>query len=146
VCGGVKIWSRGGKVRGADGKKLSKKELEAARAFVYEARRQVDDYLNPLFAEKAVATAVASTDDRMLYLRSRDVVKEGDSVEIGLVKETLQPLTLSAETAVEGSPVELEVTFGEIEYGPFISERSVITTTWQGMRLTIITENFNHTK
>jgi hypothetical protein len=136
----------GAKVRGADGKKLSKKEREAAHAFVYEARRQLDNYLNPLFAEKAVATAVASADDRHLYLKSSDVVKDGDSVEIRILKATMQPLTAAVKTAVEGSPVELEVAFGVIEYGPFITKRSVTKTMWNGLELAIITENFNHTK
>jgi hypothetical protein len=46
------------KIRRPDGKKLSKKELEVAREFVTEVKNQLDGYLNPLFAEKAIATSI----------------------------------------------------------------------------------------
>ena len=57
-----------GKVRRPDGSKFSKKELEAAQEFVFEAKRQLDNYLNPLFAEKAVASAVVMTNEETLLL------------------------------------------------------------------------------
>jgi len=134
------------KIRRPDGSKLSKKEREAARAFVLEAKQQVDAYLNPLFAEKAVASAVAMTNEETLLLLSRDVVKTGDSVEIALVQSTRRPKTLKVTTAIDESPVKLEVTFGSIDYGPNHPARSITTTEWQGFKLTIVTENSNYVK
>jgi hypothetical protein len=71
-----------GKVRRPDGKKLSKKELEAARVFITDVKNQLDGYLNPLFAEKAVATSKVLTGEGNILLLSQGVVTSGDSVEI----------------------------------------------------------------
>ena len=134
------------KVRRPDGKKLSKKEREAAREFVMEAKQQLDAYLGPLFAEKAVATAVVTTDEGTLRLQSHDVVRTGDSVEINIVQATRQPKTLEVGTTIGGSPVELEVGFESLDYGPNYPARSITTTTWEGIQLKIITENSNYAK
>jgi hypothetical protein len=133
------------KVRRPDGKKLSKKELEAARVFVTDVKNQLDGYLNPLFSEKAVATSKVLKGDGTLLLLSRDVVTPGDSVEITLSESTHKPISATVKTAIEGSPVALEVTFGSIEYGPNHPERSITTSEWQGFKLSIITENSNYT-
>jgi len=135
-----------GKIRRPDGKKLTKKEMEAAREFVSEAKRQLDNYLNPLFAEKAVASAVATPEGEILRLRARGVITSGDSVEIELVQASLRPLTAKVTTSIDGSPVNLDVTFGSIDYGPNHPARSVTTTEWQGIPLTITTENSNYVK
>ncbi len=135
-----------GKVRRPDGSKFKKKELEAAREFVLEAKRQLDNYLNPLFAEKAVASAVATTDGETMHLKSRDVIKRGDTVEIELVQSSRRPLSAKITTSIDDSPVELDVTFGSIDYGPNHPARSVTTTEWQGLGLTITTENSNYFK
>ena len=135
-----------GKIRRPDGKKFSKKELEAAREFVLEAKRQLDNYLNPMFAEKAVASATAMTNEETLILLSRDVIKTGDTVEIELVQSSLRPLSAKITTSIDDSPVELDVTFGSIDYGPNHPARSITTTAWQGMKLTITTMNYNYTK
>ena len=132
------------KVRLPDGKKLSKKERETAREFVVEAKQQLDAYLNPLFAEKAVATAIATINNGTLRLKSNDVIKTGDSVEINLVQATNRPKTAEIRTAIGGSPVELEVSFESLDYGPNYPARSVTTTSWQGIELKIITENSNY--
>ena len=95
------------KVRLPDGKKLSKKEREAAREFVTEAKQQLDAYLNPLFAEKAVVTALATINDGTLRLQSHDVVKTGDTVEINLVQATRRPKTADVRTNIGDSPVKL---------------------------------------
>ena len=50
-----------GKLRGADGKKLNKKEREAAFNFVMDVKSQLDGYFNPMFAEKAVARSVVQS-------------------------------------------------------------------------------------
>jgi len=134
------------KVRRPDGKKLSKKERETAREFVMEAKQQLDAYLNPLFAEKAVATALVTTDEGTLRLQSRDVVKTGDSVEINIVQATRQPKTLEVRTTIGDSPVELEVSFESLDYGPNYPARSITTTVWEGIKLKIITENSNYAK
>jgi hypothetical protein len=131
------------KVRLPNGKKLSKKEREVAREFVMEAKQQLDAYLNPLFAEKAVATAIATINNGTLRLNSNDVIKTGDSVEINLVQATRRPKTAEIKTAIGDSPVTLEVSFESLDYGPNYPARSVTTTSWQGIELKIITENSN---
>ena len=132
------------KVRRPNGKKLSKKELEAAREFVTDVKNQLDGYLSPLFAEKAIATSKVLRGDGTLLLLSRDVVTTGDSVEIVLSETTQQAISATIKTAIDGSPVALDVTFGSIEYGPNHTLRSITTSEWQGFELTIITENSNY--
>jgi len=132
------------KVRLPNGKKLSKKERETAREFVMEAKRQLDAYLNPLFAEKAVLTALATINDGTLRFQSRDVIKTGDSVEINIVQATRRPKTAHIKTAIGDSPVELEVGFETLDYGPNCPAHSITTTTWQGIELKIITENSDY--
>jgi hypothetical protein len=127
-----------------NGKKLSKKEREAAREFAMEAKRQVDAYLSPVLAEKAVATAVMVENGTTLRLRSQDVVTSGDTVEIEIEKASLRPLAVKVTTTVSTSPVALDMSFGSIEYGPHHPQRSTTTTEWQGLELTIITENSNY--
>jgi hypothetical protein len=133
-----------GKVRGADGKKLSKDELEVGRQFVIDVKNQLDGYLNPLFAEKAVKTATARAENGKLILESRDVMTTGDTVRITLDEATRRPLTAEVRTALEGSPVALDVSFDSIEYGPNYPSRSITTSEWRGLKLTIITENSNY--
>ncbi len=132
------------KIRRPDGKKLSKKELEAAREFVTDVKNQLDGYLSPLFAEKAIATSKVLKGDGTLLLLSRDVVTTGDSVEIVLSETTQQAISATIKTAIDGSPVALDVTFGSIEYGPNHTLRSITTSEWQGFKLSIITENSNY--
>jgi hypothetical protein len=134
------------KVRRPDGKKLSKKERETAREFVMEAKRQLDAYLSPLFAEKAVATALVTTEEGTLRLQSHDVVRTGDSVQINIVQATRQPMTLEVTTTIGDSPVKLEVGFESLDYGPNYPARSITTTVWEGIKLVIITENSNYLK
>lgn len=134
-----------GKVRRPDGKKLSKKELEAARVFITDVKNQLDGYLNPLFAEKAVATSKVLTGEGNILLLSRGVVTSGDSVEIALNESTHKPISARIRTAIEGTPVALDLTFGSIEFGPNHPERSITTSEWQGFKLAIITENSNYT-
>jgi hypothetical protein len=133
-----------GKVRGPDGKKLKKDEQEAARQFVIDVKNQLDGYLNPLFAEKAVKTASARIEDGKIILNSRDVVTTGDSVQIILNQSTKRPLTAQIRTAVEGTPVALDVSFDSIEYGPNYVSKSITTSAWKGMKLIILTENSNY--
>jgi len=135
-----------GKIQRPDGSKLKKKELEAARAFALEANGQLDNYLNPLFAEKAVASAGETTDGETMRLKSRDVIKKGDTVEIELVQSSWRPLGVKIKTTIDDSPVDIDVTFGTIDYGPNHPARSVTTTEWQGIKLTIKTENSNYVK
>jgi hypothetical protein len=130
-----------GKVRLPDGTKLKKKDLEVAREFVLEVKGQLDGYLNPLFAEKAVRNATVLDGDGTLLLLARDVVTNGDTVEIVLDEATKRPQTAAIKTSVEGSPVSLDVTFGSIEYGPNFTLRSVTTSQWRGLKLTIMAEN-----
>ena len=134
------------KVRRPDGKKLSKKEREAAREFAVEAKQQLQGYLSPLFAEKAVASAQVTTDEGMLRLQSHDVVRTGDSVTINLVRATRQPKTLEVKTAIGESPVELDVGFESLDFGSHFPAHSITTTVWEGIKLRIITENSNYAK
>ena len=133
-----------GPVRGPDGKKLKKQELEAAREFVLSVKDQLDGYLNPLFAEKAVATASTRSENGNLILESRNVVTSGDSVVITLSESSRKPLTAAVRTTVDGTPVALDVTFDRIDYGPNFPSRSVTTSEWRGMAVTITTENSNY--
>ncbi len=82
-----------GTVQGPDGKKLSKKQHEAALEFVTKAKNQLDAYFSPLFAERAVATATTSVVGEDLLLQSRDVVNQGDTVKIALSNATRAPKT-----------------------------------------------------
>jgi len=132
------------KVRRPDGSKLKKKEREAAYAFVMEVKSQLDAYLNPLFSEKAVATATMTTSGDVLVLESSDVVTPGDSVTIHYSLPSRLPRTAAITTTVGESPVSLEVEFGALEYGPNYPARSVTTATWQSFRLEITTENSDY--
>jgi hypothetical protein len=133
-----------GKVRRPDGKKLSKKELEAANEFIVDVKNQLDGYLNPLFAEKAVATASQLKGDGTILLIAQDVMNTGDTVEITLTEATHKPVSAKISATVDGAPMSLEVTFGSIEYGPNHPERSITTSEWQGFKLSIVTENSNY--
>ena len=133
-----------GEVRGPDGKKMKKKEQEAAREFVIEVKNQLDGYLNPLFAEKAIATAKVLEGGGEVLLLSQNVMTTGDSVEITLSESTHKPISATIKTAIDGSPVSLDVEFGSIEYGPNYPSKSVTISSWQGMKLTILTENSNY--
>ena len=132
------------KVRWPNGKKLKKKELEAAREFIVGVKDQLDGYLNPLFAEKAVATSKVLKGDGDLLLLSHDVMTTGDSVEITLDAATRKATSAKIRTTVEGTPVALDVTFGTLEYGPNHPLKSITTSEWQGFKLSIVTENSNY--
>ena len=132
------------KVRRADGKKLSKKEREAAYQFIMEVQGQFDAYLNPLFAEKAVATATMRTDGDTLILKSHDVVTNGDTVEIHFVLPDELPTTAAITTTVEGAPVSLTIEFDKLEVGPVYPKRSTTAADWQEFHLEITTENSDY--
>ena len=134
------------KVRAADGKKLSKKEREAGREFVTKAEDQLDAYLNPLFAEKAVTTAEVQDEGGVLRLESKNVMTTGDMVVIEFGPGWGPATRADIKTTVEGSPVELEVFFEGLEHGPRYPVRSTTTTTWQGIPIKILTENSNFVK
>jgi hypothetical protein len=132
------------KVRRANGKKLSKKELETARVFLVDVKNQVEGYLNPLFAEKAIATAKVLKGEGEMLLLSRDVMTSGDSVEIKFAQFGRKPISATIKTAIEGAPVAVELEFGSIEYGPNYTARSVTTSQWQEFKVTFVTENSNY--
>lgn len=132
------------KVRRANGKKLKKKEREAAYQFVMEVQSQFDTYLNPLFAEKAVATATMTNEGDTLILRSQDVVTNGDSVEIRFVLPDELPTTAIVTTTVEGSPVSLTIEFDKLEAGPVYPKRSTTKADWQEFHLEVTTENSDY--
>lgn len=135
-----------GKLRGADGKKLNKKEREAAFNFVMDVKSQLDGYFNPMFAEKAVARSVVTSEGEVLRLDSQHVITAGDSVNLEIERSTKRPLTAHIKTVVDGSPVDYQVTFGSMEYGPNYIASSVATTEWQGIKLVMKDESTNHTK
>ncbi len=134
------------KVRFPDGKKLSKKDREAAIEFIRKAREQLDVYLGPLFAEKAVSSATATAKDEEILLNAKDVVNAGDTVQVTLVRSSQRPLSMSVATSNEGQPLTLDVTFGSMDYGPNYVARSSTVTTWKGLELRIDTENSNYRK
>jgi hypothetical protein len=130
-------------LRRGNGKKLSKKERQAAYEWALNVKKQLDGYLNPLFSEKAVLTAKTATEGELLILRSFNVMTDGDSVVIRYDKSTQVPKSASIATLVDGSPVSLEVEFGSMEYGPNYAARSVTTGRWQEFDLVISTVNSN---
>lgn len=133
------------KVRRANGKKLSKKELEAARVFLVDVKNQLDGYLNPLFAEKAIASAkVLHSDGGEVLLVSQNVMNSGDSVEITFGEYGRKPISAAIQTVVEGAPVALDIEFGSMEYGPNYTARSVTTSQWQEFKVSFVTENSNY--
>jgi hypothetical protein len=134
------------KVRGPDGKKLTKKQFEAGRAFALDAKNQLDAYLSPLSAERAVSTATATIDGDNLRLESHNVVNTGDTVTITLSDATRLPKTLKATATIDGSPMTLDVTFGVLDYGPYHPAKSVTTTSWNGIPLSITTENSDYSE
>ena len=129
------------KIRRPDGKKLKKKEREAAYDFGMSVKSQLDGYLNPMFSEKAVSTATITTSDDTLILRSEDVVTKGDTVEIRYSLQSHLPRSATIKTTVDDSPVSLDVEFASLEYGPNYTARSTTTAVWQGLQLVIRTEN-----
>jgi hypothetical protein len=133
-----------GTVKGPDGKKLSKKQQEAALEFVAKAKNQLDAYFSPLFTEKAVATATATVEGEDLVLLSQNVVNKGDTVTFTMSNATRAPKTLNVSAVIEGSPMQLDVTFGVLEWGPFYPAKSVTATSWNGMQLQITTENSDY--
>ncbi len=134
------------KVRTADGAKLSKKEREAGREFVSKAEDQLYAYLNPLFAERAVTAAEVYDEGGVLKLVSKDVMTTGDTVVIEFAPGWGPAKRADITTAVEGSPVELEVLFEGLDNGPRYPVHSTTTTTWQGIPLKILTENSTFVK
>jgi hypothetical protein len=130
-------------LRRSNGKKLSKKERQAAYEWALDIKKQLDGYLNPLFSEKAVLTAKTATEGELLVLRSFNVMTDGDSVVIRYDKSTHVPKSASIATLVDGSPVSLEVEFGSMEYGPNYAAKSVTTGRWQEFDLVISTVNSN---
>ena len=62
-----------------------------------DVKNQLDGYLNPLFAEKAVATSSVQKGDGTLLLLSRDVMTSGDSVEITLSEATHKPIAADGQ-------------------------------------------------
>ncbi len=135
-----------GKVRGPDGKKLSKKQLEAGREFVLQANNQLDAYLNPLFAERPLRRPPRTVEGNDLLLESHNVVHPGDTVRSFCPTATRLPRTLHATATIDGSPMQLDVTFGVLDFGPYHPAKSVTTTSWNGMPLSITTENSNYSE
>ena len=133
-------------LRRSNGKKLSKKERQAAYEWALNIKKQLDGYLNPLFSEKAVLTAKTSTEGELLVLRSFNVMTDGVSVVIRYDRSTLLPRSASIATLVDGSPVSLEMEFGSMEYGPNYATKSVTTGRWQEFDLVISTVNSNFKK
>jgi hypothetical protein len=130
-------------LRRGNGKKLSKKERQAAYDWALDIKKQLDGYLNPLFSEKAVLKAQTATEGELLVLRSFNVMTDGDQVVIRYDKPTLLPKSASIATLVDGSPVSLELEFGSLEYGPNYAAKSVTTGRWQEFDLVITTVNSN---
>jgi hypothetical protein len=72
------------------------------------------------------------------------VVNPGDTVVVTLSNTTREPKTLHATATIEGSTMELDVTFQVLDFGPFCPAKSVTTTSWNGMQLQITTENSDY--
>jgi hypothetical protein len=134
------------KLRGADGKKLKKEQLEAAYEFALDVRSQLLGYLDPMLAEKAVRTSEVTEEGEALLLRSTGVVTAGDVVEIRLDRATHLPLSLKADSTIGDAPVTLEVRFEAADFGPYYPVHSVTRSTWSGLELTITTDDSDYVK
>lgn len=134
------------KLRGPDGKKLSKEQIEAAYEFALDARSQLTGYLNPMLAEKAVRSSEVTEDGDTLRLRSTGVVAAGDVVEILLDRASHLPLSLKADSTIGDAPVTLEVRFEAADFGPYYPVESVTRTTWNGLEVSITTQDSDYTK
>jgi hypothetical protein len=134
------------KLRGADGKKLKKEQLEEAYLFAVDVRSQLIGYLNPMLAEKAVQKAEVTPEGETLRLRSAGVVAAGDVVEITLDRATHLPLSLKADSTIGDAPVTLEVRFEAADFGPYYPVHSVTRSTWRGLELIITTDDSDYVK
>ena len=134
------------KVRGPVRKRMAKSKKKDMQKFAEELGNQVESYLWPESLSKALSTAFARADGGALLLLSQDVVQKGDSVEIGLVEATKQPMTLTIETTADESPVTVEVTFQKLEDGPNYAAQTVVNTVFDGKKVKIVTENFSYAK
>ena len=134
------------KLRGPDGKKLKKEQIEAAYEFALDVRSQLTGYLNPILAEKAVRTSEVTDEGEALLLRSTGVVTAGDVVEIRLDRAAHLPLSLKADSTIGDSPVTLEVRFEAADFGPYHPVHSVTRSTWNELELTITTDDSDYVK
>lgn len=132
------------KLRGPDGKKLKKDQLEAAYEFALDVRSQLLGYLNPMLAEKAVRTSEVTAEGETVLLRSTGVVAAGDVVEIRLDRASHRPLSLKADSTIGDAPVTLEVRFEAADFGPYYPVHSVTRSTWNGLELTITTDDSDY--
>lgn len=132
------------KLRGPDGKKLKKEQIEAAYEFALDVRSQLTGYLDPMLAEKAVRTSEVTEEGEALLLRSTGVVTAGDVVEIRLDRATHLPLSLKADSTIGDAPVTLEVRFEAADFGPYYPVHSVTRSTWNGLELSITTQDSDY--
>ena len=71
---------------------------------------------------------------------------KGDSILIEVVAATKQPMSLTVETAVEGTPVVMSMMFQKLNDGTNYLAKSTIDSEFEKKKLHVVTENFNHIK
>jgi len=134
------------KVRGPVRKKMAKKKKKQAGEFTDDLREQLARYTEPAALQKAILSAFSKTEGGVLKLRAHEVVEPGDSVLLEVVSATGQPMSLTVKTAVPGAAVVLDAVFQKLDDGTNYVAKSTIDTVYDGKKIEVVTENFNHLK
>jgi hypothetical protein len=79
-------------------------------------------------------------------IRARSVVHQGDSVDIGVDRESLRLERLEILTALAGEPVQLTVEFGRLDDGTGHVARTTLNTEIKERKLVIQTVNADYVK
>ena len=134
------------KVRGPIRKKASKKKKKEAGEFAAALQGQLAKYTEPASLQKALEGAFVKTEGGVLKLQAQDIVQQGDSILIEVVPATKQPMSITVETAADGSPVVLNVMFQKLADGTNYAAHSTIESEFDKKKIEMVTENYNHVK
>jgi hypothetical protein len=134
------------KVRGPVRKNIAKKKKKQASEFAEQVKHQLHAYMTPQALMDALSNAFARKEDGKLMLRAENVVAEGDSLDCEIVEATKQMMSMRISTAVEGSPLNVEVIFQKLDDGPTYPARQIINTSFEKKKLVITTENYDYVK
>ena len=134
------------KVRGPMRKKAAKKKNKEVGEFAAALQGQLAKYTEPASLQKALEGAFVKTEGGVLKLQAQDIVQQGDSILIEVVPATKQPMSITVKTAVDGSPVGLNVMFQKLADGTNYAAHSTIDSEFDKKKIEMVTENYNHIK
>lgn len=132
--------------RGPVRKRAAKKKQKGAAEFSQAVKTQLQAYMSTTGFGKILQNAFMRMGDGTIKLRSQDVAMEGDTVELEIVMETKQPMTMRVESTVDGEPVVMSITFQKLPDGPNYPARQIVDTQYAKKKLVITTENFDYSK